>query len=307
MSILDRLTVVGGDLGKLSQAERAEYYRAVCESLGLNPLTRPFEYIVLNGRLTLYAKRDAAEQLRRKHGVSITIVAREKVDDVYVVTARATMPDGRTDESVGAVSLAGLKGEALANAVMKAETKAKRRVTLSIVGLGWLDESEVEGLGDAMRTLLPADENVERPVVVAPEPVETSVTHPASAGTPAPIKQAHQGKPKAPPAQSTVHPAEDDRPLNSDSWLRLQTYLVDAHVADNRYHAVGKLVKALEAQGLQVGSVDAPNWKAIYGAGLTVQDAYAAIMQREAEQEQPMGADEMNNILNASEDGDLPF
>jgi hypothetical protein len=26
---------------------------------------------------------------------------------------------------------------------MKAETKAKRRVTLSIVGLGWLDESEV--------------------------------------------------------------------------------------------------------------------------------------------------------------------
>jgi hypothetical protein len=37
-----------------------------------------------------------------------------------------------------------LKGDALANALMKAETKAKRRVTLSIAGLGWLDETELE-------------------------------------------------------------------------------------------------------------------------------------------------------------------
>jgi hypothetical protein len=35
-----------------------------------------------------------------------------------------------------------LQGEARANAVMKAITKAKRRVTLSICGLGLMDESE---------------------------------------------------------------------------------------------------------------------------------------------------------------------
>ena len=44
--------------------------------------------------------------------------------------------------SIGAVSIKGLQGENLANALMKAETKAKRRVTLSLAGLGWLDETE---------------------------------------------------------------------------------------------------------------------------------------------------------------------
>jgi len=139
-----RREIATGALDRLDDAGRAAYYHAVCESLGLNPLTRPLEYLELNGRLTLYAKRDATDQLRHKHHVSIEIVDRMAQADVYIVRARATMPDGRTDESLGAVSLAGLDGEALANALMKAETKAKRRVALSICGLGMLDETEVE-------------------------------------------------------------------------------------------------------------------------------------------------------------------
>ena len=141
--------VIAGDLARLNPAQRVTYYRQVCDSLGLNPFTRPFDYITLNGKLTLYAKRDAADQLRKLHGVSVQIVSRERVDDVYVVTAHAAMPDGRSDESIGAVTIINLKGDALANALMKAETKAKRRVTLSIVGLGWLDETEIETIRDA--------------------------------------------------------------------------------------------------------------------------------------------------------------
>ncbi len=68
---------------------------------------------------------------------------------LYVVVARATTADGREDEAIGAVSVRGLSGDALANAIMKAETKAKRRVTLSIVGLGWTDESEVDSIPGA--------------------------------------------------------------------------------------------------------------------------------------------------------------
>lgn len=141
--------VVSGDLAKLTPAQRVNYYNRVCNSMGLNPLTRPFDYITLNGKLTLYAKRDAADQLRKLHGVSVQIVSRERIEDVFTVTAHATMPDGRSDESIGAVTVGNLKGDALANALMKAETKAKRRVTLSIVGLGWLDETEVETIRDA--------------------------------------------------------------------------------------------------------------------------------------------------------------
>ncbi len=160
--------VVQGDLSKLTPEQRVMYYRNVCESLGLNPYTKPFDYIVLNGRLTLYAKRDCTDQLRRLHKISIDITSREKIDDLYIVTARASMPDGRTDESVGTVSLAGLKGDAVANGVMKAETKAKRRVTLSIVGLGWLDESEVSSIGDAQ----PAGVDLETGEIA--QPVERS-------------------------------------------------------------------------------------------------------------------------------------
>jgi len=149
--------IVRGDLAMLQPEERARYYSTVCQSVGLNPLTKPFEYITLNGKLTLYARKDATDQLRSLRGVSVAIVSRERVDDVYVVTARATMPDGRVDESIGAVFLGKTTGEALANALMKAETKAKRRVTLSICGLGMLDETEVETIpAAAISTPAPA-------------------------------------------------------------------------------------------------------------------------------------------------------
>lgn len=141
--------VIGGDLSKLSPDQRVEYYRAVCQSLGLNPLTKPFDYITLNGKLTLYAKRDCTDQLRARHSITVNIVSRERLEEVYVVTARATEKDGRADESIGAVNIANLKGDFLANAMMKAETKAKRRATLSLVGLGWLDETETETIRDA--------------------------------------------------------------------------------------------------------------------------------------------------------------
>lgn len=146
------MALIGGDLGKLTPDQRLDYYRQVCQSLGLNPLTKPFDYITLNGKLTLYARKDCTEQLRSIRKISVRIMAREVVEGCYVVTARASTPDGREDESVGAVPIEGLKHEARSNAMMKAETKAKRRVTLSICGLGILDEIEV----DSIHTATPA-------------------------------------------------------------------------------------------------------------------------------------------------------
>jgi hypothetical protein len=125
------------------------YYNNVCKSLGLNPFTRPFDYISLNGKLTLYAKKDATEQLRKLNGISIEKLESKLVDDLYIVTATARTKDGRTDSSTGAVTLGSLKGDAKANALMKAETKAKRRVTLSISGMGWCDETEIETISSA--------------------------------------------------------------------------------------------------------------------------------------------------------------
>jgi len=181
-AILEATTIeqvlIGGDLAKLAPAQRVSYYRAVCESIGLNPLTKPFEYITLHEKLTLYAKRDCTDQLRQKHNISIEIVDRNQVGDVYCVRARATTPSGRTDESLGAVPTVGLKGDALANALMKAETKSKRRVTLSICGLGMLDETEIETIPTAR--VAP----VERPRVTEP-PRRPAVPEPMAPPDPA--------------------------------------------------------------------------------------------------------------------------
>ena len=134
--------LIKGDLSQLTVDERNAYYFKVCETVGLNPLTRPLEYITLQGKTVLYAKRDATDQLRAIHKVSIEDMQESEVSGVYIVTVKARNGEGRTDMGKGAVNIKSLQGEALANALMKAETKAKRRVTLSLCGLGLLDETE---------------------------------------------------------------------------------------------------------------------------------------------------------------------
>lgn len=141
--------LIKGDLSSLSSEQRGNYYMQVCESVGLNPLTKPFEYITLNGKLTLYALRTCTDQLRTVHKVSVESMDETERDGVFIVTAKVRNGEGRTDMAKGAVNISGLKGDNLANALMKAETKAKRRATLSICGLGMLDETEVETIPNA--------------------------------------------------------------------------------------------------------------------------------------------------------------
>lgn len=143
--------LINGDLSSLKVEERIAFYKHVCHSMGLNAATNPFAYIVLQNKMTLYAKKECTDQLRSLRRISINIVSREKMGDLYIVTSRASDPTGRHDESTGVVHIMGLKGDALSNALMKAETKSKRRVTLSFTGLSMLDESEIESIRGAQR------------------------------------------------------------------------------------------------------------------------------------------------------------
>jgi hypothetical protein len=179
--------LIRGDIAKLTIQERGQYYFQLCESLGLNSLTQPFEYIQLNGKLKLYAKKDCTDQLRFVHGVSVTELLESERDSVFIVKAKVVNAKGRTDVSTGAVNIKGLQGEALANALMKAETKAKRRATLSICGLGMLDETEIEDIPAS------AKGPVERPRVPSPsDPVVRQVEPPKSIKSPDPIVQPSQ-------------------------------------------------------------------------------------------------------------------
>ncbi len=149
--------IMKGDLSGLSEQEKVQYYGNLCKSLGLNPLTKPFDYIVFErgGKRMelLYANRNCAEQLRKLYGISVIEEKREITDTYVIYDVKVQDKTGRTDTGTGAVSLIGydkdgkltrISGVALADAIMKAQTKAKRRATLSIAGVGVLDETELD-------------------------------------------------------------------------------------------------------------------------------------------------------------------
>jgi hypothetical protein len=149
--------LIQGDLAKLTTEERIDYYKAMCRTLGLNPLSQPFDYILFYADgtkvLKLYANKSCTEQLRQIHGVSVVPPLRKSMtQDMITVEADVRDRSGRTDTATGVVSLYKFKDGArvdytekeLSNAIMKCETKAKRRATLSICGLAILDASELD-------------------------------------------------------------------------------------------------------------------------------------------------------------------
>src|SRR5262245_38718668 len=112
--------LVQGNLEALTSEQRIQYVNMVCEKAGMNPLTRPFQFLRLSGRVVMYATKDATDQLRKIHGISLQIV--EAIEDkagILTVRAKATDKHGRSDEDIGCVSLTGLKGDVLSNARMK--------------------------------------------------------------------------------------------------------------------------------------------------------------------------------------------
>jgi 23S rRNA pseudoU1915 N3-methylase RlmH len=154
--VLEKINL-SDDLSVLSEEERWLYYKHVCEKFGLDPSTRPFAFLTFEdtGKMKLYALRNATDQLRKIHNISVSIVRQERIGDyVYIMTARAKTEDGRVDEAVGAVSLRDeygnvLSAKQMANAIMTCQTKAIRRVTLSICGVSVLDETEVTDIPTA--------------------------------------------------------------------------------------------------------------------------------------------------------------
>ena len=163
-----------GDIKLMSPQIRVAYYIQTCLSIGLNPYTQPFDLIEGDdGKVRQYPNKSCAEQIRKRDQISLLVVSRLKDGDLYIVTVKATTPNGREEEAQGIVSLVKpvgqwkpstsgkryfeatkdahgnalyepLRGTELANAIMRGETKAKRRATLGIAGLGY-EENEPQG------------------------------------------------------------------------------------------------------------------------------------------------------------------
>lgn len=146
--ILESL-ILNGDMSQLTPQQKVAYatHRAIL--CGLDPTTAPFDILRLNGKEQLYAPKRASEQLNSRHGIVLEILDQQTEGDMRVVTVRGRTRDGRQTDEIGVVSLRNKSGDDLGNAMMKAVTKAKRRCTLSLCGLGMLDETEIETIKGA--------------------------------------------------------------------------------------------------------------------------------------------------------------
>jgi hypothetical protein len=188
---------LAGDFSSLSDGEKAKVMLALCETYGLNPLTRPFMILRQNVRgpqgwdvkETLYATKAVTDQLRMQHRLSDTIAELRVEDGLIWAKARIVDAEGRVTEDVGIVPVPSgerVSAEDRANAIMKAVTKAKRRATLAHVGLSMLDETEVETIPNAS-VVEPPPVSVEGPKAAPPAPT-TREPDPADFETAPPLE-----------------------------------------------------------------------------------------------------------------------
>ena len=146
--------IIDGDISRLNAAQRVVYYLHRCRALGIDPAEKPFEIMKMKGgKWVLYCTKAGANALTRVHGLSIEIRDRSNDDGLIMVTARATTPSGRFVEDVGVCDMKekDTADLGLANAWMKAITKAKRRAVLAAVGIGMLDVSETDSIEGSRR------------------------------------------------------------------------------------------------------------------------------------------------------------
>lgn len=150
--------ILQGDISRLSPAQKTQYAVALCQKLGLEPLTKPFQVLKFQGKEQLYPLKGATDQLRKQHKISLTVDRTWLENGLYFCQVTGTTPDGRTDSDIGYAIAGGIgedgkeflfRGEALGNALLKAVTKAKRRVTLSMCGLSMLAPEEIADMPGA--------------------------------------------------------------------------------------------------------------------------------------------------------------
>lgn len=133
--------ITKGDLNGLSNEQVLQVYIARCDAIGVDARTQPFDVLTFQGKKQLYPNARLAEQLISQYGLSVDKVREETTPDGIRLVEVKVYDGKRSVTASAALNVATLKGEQLANAWMKCETKATRRGVLRFCGLGAMAEA----------------------------------------------------------------------------------------------------------------------------------------------------------------------
>lgn len=145
------LALMRGDLRGLTKGQVADVVAGLAERMGVDPALSPIDVIpTREGRLVPYINAKGAAQLRRIHALEVVSIDLVK-ERPGLVVVRCTLrrADGSLDMAYGAAEWREDRPADEARAWMVAETRAKRRATMSAVGIfleGSSDEVE-DGAG----------------------------------------------------------------------------------------------------------------------------------------------------------------
>lgn len=212
--------VVHNDLSKLSPLQRVSYHAMICARHHLDPYAKPFDFLMLDGKLTMYPNKRCAEMLRYNHQISVKKVREERVGDLWCVEVEGRRPSGQVDFATKYVPLytvdrdgskRTLAGNKLSDAMAKCETGAKRRLTFSMVALGGA-EGEYDDERPGGRTVI-LDASGE--IVEHPTEAQRYLDRVPAAARAMGMRTLADADPEASPVQSpdrTPDPAELARP-----------------------------------------------------------------------------------------------
>ena len=138
--------LIRGDVSSVPREALLRYIFTFCERVGISPLAVPFSLMKTQRGMQLVANRNFYDAVASKYAVSRECVGEGFFEgtDLYFTRYRASTPDGRVTEDMALVDTTGLNGNDLANAIMKAHTKGRNRVTRAHLGFPFPDETEAE-------------------------------------------------------------------------------------------------------------------------------------------------------------------
>jgi hypothetical protein len=161
-----------GSLDQLSSAQLIEFRAKLINYLGLNKWTLPFRfYSDTSGGIYLYATKECCAQLRELRGISVintTDYVRDDVLKTITIKITGVNKNGRTSIATGSVCYENSLPADYHNHIMWAETKAMRRLTLDLSGLGVLADIEVRDMQGVAALNVIEEEKEEGDVDVIP-------------------------------------------------------------------------------------------------------------------------------------------
>lgn len=256
-----------GDLSTLPEPEQDKILVKMCAHYGLDPVLRPFCIIPAQNKKIWYATKAATDMVAARDGLTRKFKERRIDKELMICEIIMEITDGtRIEEGTAVVSLGEfardpksgqitermMAGEALANAIMRCETKAKRRATLAWFGMpDGTGGEDIEVVSSPAATL-PAAKPVQPTAteVIDSDPLPNLPNLPAEeAPTPATEAQAPAGKKRGRPSRAEIEAKamQSQAPAESPAQPAPAAEAERIHFAD-QVAAAGNLAPAPAAE-----------------------------------------------------------